>query len=319
MALQENIATFVDHYLTAKGDRPETLRWYRIRLKQFRCWVEKRENADIEDAGLLDAYVSFLYARGLKQSTVNGHIRALRAFYKYLVARDIVRHNAAGGLRQKKDLGRVPRAISLEARRLILDTAYKSENRRDYALLLFLADSGARAGEVCSMTLDALELDRLEAVVEGKRGQRVVVFSEASCEATQEYIDWERETDLARLIGLGLVEQGSEASRRLWLGRQGPLTYWGVRMLLRRVVDEARNGLDSTLVEDGPTNAHSFRHAFARDILQEGGSLTEVRDQLGHGDIQTSQMYSCWRVGERHQLHAAHSVVGREARRRAGM
>ena len=80
-----------------------------------------------------------------------------------------------------------------------------------------------------------------------------------------------------------------------------------------RLVDEARKQVG---VEDGPTNAHSFRHAFARDILQEGGSLTEVRDQLGHKDVQVTQMYSCWAVGERHRLHAAHSVVGREARRR---
>jgi len=116
MTLKDSIAIFVDHYLAAKGDRPTTLRWYRNRLEQFQRWVEKRQNADIEDAGLLDAYVASLYARGLKQSTVNGHVRVLRTFYKYLVARGLVCYNAAGGLWQKVDQGRVPRAISRQAR-----------------------------------------------------------------------------------------------------------------------------------------------------------------------------------------------------------
>jgi site-specific recombinase XerC len=59
-----------------------------------------------------------------------------------------VQYNAARCLKKKRDDDRVPRAISSQVRKDLLDTAFKREDRyakRNYALLLFLADSGTCA------------------------------------------------------------------------------------------------------------------------------------------------------------------------------
>ncbi|MHC4616919.1 MAG: tyrosine-type recombinase/integrase [Planctomycetota bacterium] len=314
-SLEQTISKFIDHYLTARGDKESTLRWYRVRLRQFRLWLEERRRNTLP--------------RNLEDGEGHGSIQPrlledeemFKAFYNYLGVRQHIQHNAARCLKKKRDDDRVPRAISSQVRKDLLDTAFKREDRyakRNYALLLFLADSGARAGEACSMTLDNLDMDRCETIVTGKHGRRLVVFSAEARTAIEEYLD-QRGDILARLIALGLVEPGEPESRHVWLGHQGPLTYWGVRMMLKGIVRETREKVDrETLdrIDNSPTNAHAFRHAFAKDVLYTGGNLAEVRDHLGHKDIKTTEIYACWAVGERHRLHEEHTVVAEEARRR---
>jgi site-specific recombinase XerD len=52
-SLAQTISKFIDHYLTARGDKESTLRWYRVRLRQFRLWLEERHRntqpRDLED------------------------------------------------------------------------------------------------------------------------------------------------------------------------------------------------------------------------------------------------------------------------------
>jgi integrase len=204
-----------------------------------------------------------------------------------------VQYNAARCLKKKRDDDRVPRAISSQVRKDLLDTAFKREDRyakRNYALLLFLADSGARAGEACSMTLDNLDMDRCETIVIGKHGRRLVVFSTEARAAIEAYLD-QRGEILARLIVLGLVEPGEPESRHVWLGHQGPLTYWGVRMMLRSIVKETRENVDRETVDridNSPTNAHAFRHAFGRPF----GRLVNISSDMARHQRRVS---SPWR------------------------
>ena len=37
---------------------------------------------------------------------------------------------------------------------------------------------------------------------------------------------------------------------------------------------------------------HKLRHSFGKGILDEGGSLVALRDQLGHNTIETTSLYT---------------------------
>lgn len=42
----------------------------------------------------------------------------------------------------------------------------------------------------------------------------------------------------------------------------------------------------------GPISAHTFRHTFATELVEEGVSLFAVQKLMGHSDIATTQIYS---------------------------
>jgi len=169
----------------------------------------------------LTAYVASLYTRGLSVHTVNGHIRVIKAFYNYLDVRRHIRNNAARCLKKKKADDRVPRAISGKVRKELIDTAF---NRKG---------------------------------IYAKRGRRLVVFSAEAKAAIKEYLE-QRGDILTRLIALGLVKPGEPKGCHVWLGHKGPLTYWGVRMMLKSIVKETRENVDRETVDkidNSPTNA----------------------------------------------------------------
>ena len=59
-----------------------------------------------------------------------------------------------------------------------------------------------------------------------------------------------------------------------------------------------------------PTNPHAWRHAFAREYLQNGGDLASLADYLGHSDVSvTHQAYAIFRTEELKAKHARLSPI----------
>ena len=80
------------------------------------------------------------------------------------------------------------------------------------------------------------------------------------------------------------------------------LTTQGVREILRR--------LKGKVDVSGPINPHAWRHAFAREYLQNGGDLASLADYLGHSDVSvTHQAYAIFRTEELKAKHARLSPV----------
>jgi site-specific recombinase XerD len=79
------------------------------------------------------------------------------------------------------------------------------------------------------------------------------------------------------------------------------LTALGVSQILRRV------GLRAGVT--GAHNPHSFRHAFAREYLGNGGDLATLADLLGHADIGTTSMYLIFAPNELQRKHDRFSPV----------
>lgn len=63
-----------------------------------------------------------------------------------------------------------------------------------------------------------------------------------------------------------------------------------VRHLLRRLSQKA-----NVYIRDGkrlkPVHPHLFRHSFATELLEEGFSIYEVKELLGHSSIATTEVY----------------------------
>ena len=149
---------------------------------------------------------------------------------------------------------------------------------RDYALLLFLYNTGARAQEVVDLNIDDLRLDApFQVKLTGKgRKERVCPLWPETVEALRTYLE-HREPDTARIPSVFLNANGQ------------PITRFGIRYIVRRYAAKAEEACPS--LKSKKISPHSVRHTTAMHLLQSGNDLSIVKDWMGHADMNTTHAY----------------------------
>lgn len=275
------VAEFTDHMRSDMGWSEATVRSYRDRVAAFlgRCCRGKRTVAETSVSDI-DRILSEKGAAGDRSRiTLRNDAAALKAFFRYAERRGW----CAPGLSASITTPRIYRDAGLpagpspdEVRRLLATTTGGSPaDLRDRAVLLLLSAYGLRAGEVCALRL--------------------------------EDIDWEAETlrvrrsktgvgglfPLTRSLGEALLRYLREArprcpQREIFLTLKAPvlpLHSTGISCIVRRRM--RRIGVDRKRCA-----AHSLRHAFAQRLLDEGFSLRQIGDCLGHRSLAATTVYA---------------------------
>ena len=149
--------------------------------------------------------------------------------------------------------------------------------QRDYVLLLFLYNSGARATEAAKVLIDDLTWDSTgtgSVKIHGK-GRKV-----RFCPLWKKTM-----AELRPLI------RGREASDPLFLNRYGdPLTRFGVHALVTRHAQTAANKVPS--LKTKRISPHTIRHTTATHLLRAGVDLNTIRAWLGHVSLDTTNIYA---------------------------
>jgi integrase/recombinase XerD len=151
--------------------------------------------------------------------------------------------------------------------------------QRNYALFLFLYNSGARASEAANLCIADLELNvrqPLSASVRilGKGGKlrRCPLWQKTALELEQ------------------LVKDRPPEQRVFLNRRREPLTRFGIHTLVKTCVAEAAKGTPSLLTKR--VSPHTLRHSTATHLLRAGVDLNTIRAWLGHVSIDTTQIYA---------------------------
>lgn len=238
------------------------------------------------DRDMILAYLEQLErSRGNGIHTRNARLTAIRSFFHHVAASD----PAAIGIAQRvlaipSKKSDVPTTHYLSRAQLeMLITAPSSNSprgRRDRALLLFLARTGARVSEAIGVEAADLSLDgaRPQVLLRGKgRKERVVPLAR----------------DLvAGIYGL-LRERGIGHHERvpLFVGALGrPLTRFGATHIVRRAVAAASSRAPE--LTRAPISPHVFRHSLAMILLQSGVDLLTIQAWLGHAQVATTHRYA---------------------------
>jgi len=232
---------------------------------------------------------------GLSPFTVAGHVRAVKRLFNWLEAEGVIGANPVRRIRSPNPKQREPKAIDLPDFLALLATtkAGNVADLRDRAVLLFLADTGCRVGGLCGLRVCDVDLETGRAMVTEKGGEpRAVFFGTQTAAALTAWLEVR-----PRGEGPGLfVSLGNKA--------EGGLSPNGVAQMLRRRARLA--GVE------GRVNPHSFRHAFARGFLLNGGDLATLADLMGHSSVEvTKNSYGIFTVQELQEKHRRHSMVAR--------
>ena len=149
-----------------------------------------------------------------------------------------------------------------------------SQGRRDYALLLFLYNSGARADEAAQMIIRDLHLASLFVRIIGKGNK------ERQCPLWAATVG-----ALAPLLG------DRHPSDRIFLNRCGrPITRFGIYALVERHVLKAQAVMPS--LASKRVSPHSIRHSTASHLLRAGVDINTIRAWLGHVSLDTTNIYA---------------------------
>lgn len=298
-----------DFHLANKADglTPATQRWYASRLTPF---ADRFGCATVESVTTahMRQYIIALRERsqryenatqrpvidgGLSVETLHGHIRALRRFWKWAIVEYGIKVNPMTGIRLPKLPNREPKSIALEdLKRLLAATDDSDIGLRNRAMLLFMIDTGCRAGGLLSLKMADLNIDEgFARVIEKGNIQRAVFF----CRLTKDVLArWflvrPKVEHVFCNLGPGLRYHGAA------------LTLAGLHYMLKKL--KKASGVK------GRINPHSFRHAFARIVLDNGSDLASLAELMGHRDPRiTIRYYARYTRQELAQKHARFSPV----------
>lgn len=270
MKLSQAADLFYTSMATVKAD--STIDWYK---KKINLLVTFFDDTDVESIDLFDlekfreSLNRESNAPGRKGKvtaySVHGYVRATKRFFTFLRKRRIIPYSPAEDL-EKPRLPKQPRkGIPPESAQIMIDASRL--NPRDYAILLFLRDTGCRAGGVYNLLTANIDLKHNRAVVREKGEKERTVF-------------FTIETTLALAL-YGSCRENPYHNDHFFLGTKGePLTYTGVYQILRRIAkkNNIRTGY----------SPHQWRHCAIRGWVQHDMNLKIASQIAGHESEQVT-------------------------------
>jgi integrase/recombinase XerD len=150
---------------------------------------------------------------------------------------------------------------------------------RNRAMLEVMHGCGLRVSEVCALRrADIRWAAKMIEVRGGKGGKDRPVPYDAAVGAWLEAWDAQR-------------PRGRTFFTTVKAPAGGPVSPRYVQQLVRRLAMrvEIAQGRRGELREVTP---HTFRHAYATELLEDGFNIREVQDLLGHADVHTTEIYT---------------------------
>ena len=280
--LDDLIEAYTQHQRRTRGLRPQTLRG---RARLVRMLVRVALGADpVDPAGLAPADV-VTFITSLRGRFSPGSMRTvrstLRSFFRFLRFEGFCGNELETALPTVAHwrLATLPRSLTEQQVQQVLgsfDTPTPCR-RRDHAIVQCLSTLGLRPGEVADLRLDDIDWRGGTIEVRTRKNRRGAMLP------------------LARAVGQTLVdylsgERPATDERRVFVQHLGarcgkPISSTAVSGVVARTLRRA--AVDAPL-----TGAYVFRHTVASRMVQQGASLKEVADVLGHRSLDTTTIYA---------------------------
>ena len=275
MALLHELA---ETYLTAcdvEGKARSTIRGYReslTRLQETGARLGFPAEVEAFTVQHVYAFLGALRERGASRAYQHRLHREVKAFFSWCKRFDVVSENVFARVPLVKLEQQIVQPFSTDDVRRLLAAINRGlrAGTRNYALVLFLLDTGVRASECVSVRLDDVDWERGRVrVLHGKgQKQRWVGIGEQARAALTDY-----------LIVRGEAEGPLFLSERSGKG----LHSLALNVLFNKLGQQA-----------GVTHVHPhrFRHTFATWAIRSQAREIDVQSLLGHSSLTMVQRYA---------------------------
>ncbi len=293
---------FLSYHETIRGQSDKTISEYYLDLRMFLRFLKlmKQEmplKTPLETISIQDVDLDFLASvtatdvfdflsylandrtserspdPGVGSAARARKLSAIKSFFKYLTARTKqLDENPVQDIEFPKLRKSLPRYLSLDECKQLLQAVRGPNAVRDYAILMLFLNCGLRRSELAGLNHSDVYTDRIRVV--GKGDKERIVYMGSSCR---------------RAIDDYLIERNKiilSDDRALFGSRDGNrISVSAVHRLVKKHLLAA--GLDPSLY-----SAHKLRHTAATLMLSGGVDLKTLQEVLGHEHLNTTQIYT---------------------------
>ena len=205
-------------------------------------------------------------------------ISGIKAFYKYLIIEDYIKHDPTELIESPKVGFKLPDTLSLiEIDKLIsaVDLSNK-QGERNRAILETLYSCGLRVSELTNLKLSNIYFNEgyLKVIGKGDK-ERLAPIGGRALKYLTTYINKVRNHQT--------IKKGQEDF--VFLNNRGAgLTRVMIFLIIQKLAAEI--GLKKKI------SPHTFRHSFATHLIEGGADLRAVQEMLGHESITTTEIYT---------------------------
>ena len=228
--------------------------------------------------------------QGDQPATMRHKVQALRALYRYLLRHGQVVTNPAAHVELAKLAKPLPKYVREKTIDAVLDDEIDTDDFtqvRDRLVVMLFYETGIRLSELIGLQDAAVDVDKCELKVRGKRDKdRIVPFGAELSQWIKRY----------RALRAGVK---AECGNLLVTLKGKPL----YPSLVYHVVHDSLAAAGGT----GKLSPHVLRHTFATVMLNNGAELNSVKELLGHESLAATQVYTHVTLSElQHNYELAH-------------
>ena len=242
---------------------------YAIPLKLNELKIQRENISD---------FLAELKDDGIAARSQSRIISGIKAFYKYLIIENYIKHDPTELIESPKVGFKLPDTLSLiEIDKLIsaVDLSNK-QGERNRAILETLYSCGLRVSELTNLKLSNIYFNEgyLKVIGKGDK-ERLAPIGGRALKYLTTYINEVRNHQT--------IKKGQEDF--VFLNNRGAgLTRVMIFLIIQKLAAEI--GLKKKI------SPHTFRHSFATHLIEGGADLRAVQEMLGHESITTTEIYT---------------------------
>ena len=296
--------SFLDYSTTILNKSPNSIKEYNYDLNMFFKFIKIHFNLtneedfskiEINDITIdtikkiklddIHAFIAFLTNEYHSKATTRARkISTIRIFFNYLANKaNLIQINPAQNLETPKLDKRLPKYLSLEDSKKLLDVASHEDNRnaqRDYAIITLFLNCGLRLSELVGINVKDIDFSECKLNVIGKGNkERTIYLNKACMNALTEYLDVRPKE--------GIKHDKKNSEKALFLSeRRERISNRTVQYIVYKELELA--GLDTRKY-----SVHKLRHTAATLMYQYGNvDIRALQELLGHESISTTEIYT---------------------------
>ncbi len=274
------IESFLSYLEHERRYSPNTIKSYEndlVQFSRFLTGIDATTALDQVKYPHIRAWIVELVEDKISARSINRKMASLKAFYKFLLVREICSTNPTQKLKPLKTEKKLPQFVNESEMIKLLDQIPFPEGfvgRRDKLIFEMLYGTGIRLSELINLKIEDVNFYERTIKVLGKRNkERIIPIPESIITPIKEYIGLRDEHFSKNFSKLLVVSDKCEKS---------------YPMMIYRIVNHYLN-LVTTSDKKSP---HVLRHTFATHLLNKGADLNAVKELLGHANLAATQVYT---------------------------
>lgn len=292
--------SFLDYTITILNKSPNTVKEYNYDLAMFLKFIKMHFKLTsekdlklirIDDLSLdtikkielndIHAFLSYLTVNNnSKAATRARKASSIRVFFNYLSQKaNLIEKNPAQNLESPKLDRRMPKYLSLEDSKKLLDVVSSEENNkeRDYAIITLFLNCGMRLSELIGINIPDIDFSESKMTVIGKGNkERTIYLNNACVKAIKAYLDIRPKEGIK-----------PDSQKALFLSKRRE------RISKRTVQYIVENELRKAGLDTKKYSVHKLRHTAATLMYQYGNvDIRALQELLGHESISTTEIYT---------------------------